>query len=112
MRIAPRTLRTMRTTVIKMPMTNTSTGHVVSEPPWPRSTIVPAPGVTKPASTKPMKAMNRPMPTLMAVLSHFGTALNTARRKPVRTSSRMMTPSMTTIPIASCHDQPAAVAIE
>lgn len=50
-----------------------------------------------------MKAMNRPMPTLMAVFSHVGTALNTACRNPVSTRTVMMMPSRTTMPIASCQ---------
>ena len=33
---------------------------------------------TKPASTKPMNAMNRPMPTLIATLSGAGIAWKTA----------------------------------
>ena len=43
---------------------------------------------TKPASTKPMNAMNRPMPTPIAVLSASGMASNTAVRKPVSTRTR------------------------
>ncbi len=50
-----------------------------------------------------MMVMNRPMPTLMATFNCRGTALNTASRKPVSTSSRMMRPSSTTRPIASAH---------
>ena len=57
--------------------------------------------VTKPASTKPMKAMNRPMPTVIAVFSWIGTALKIIRRRPVAASSTMMRPLMTTRPIAS-----------
>ena len=52
---------------------------------------------TKPASTKPIRAMNRPMPTEIAILSWAGTAWKTASRKPVSTSTRMIRPSM--------HDQ-------
>ena len=58
---------------------------------------------TKPASTNPMSAMNRPMPTEIATLSWVGMAWNTAVRKPVSTSTRMITPSMTTRPIASAQ---------
>ena len=47
-----------------------------------------------------MKAMNRPMPTEMPVRSDRGTALKTARRKPVNTRIVMMMPSQTTRPIA------------
>ena len=58
---------------------------------------------TKPASTRPMNVMNRPMPTAIAVLSWRGTASKTSLRKPVNTSTRMMRPSSTTRPIASAH---------
>ena len=47
--------------------------------------------------------MNRPMPTLIAVLSCSGIALKTALRKPVSTSSVMIRPSSTTSPIASAQ---------
>jgi hypothetical protein len=47
--------------------------------------------------------MNRPMPTEMAVFSCVGTALNTAVRNPVSTSTRMISPSRTTSPIASAQ---------
>ena len=47
--------------------------------------------------------MNRPMPTEIAVFSWPGIAWNTACRKPVSTSTRMITPSMTTRPIASAQ---------
>ncbi len=57
--------------------------------------------VTKPALTKPMKAMNRPMPTVMAIFSCTGTASKIRRRRPVAASSTMMRPLMTTRPIAS-----------
>ena len=53
--------------------------------------------------------MNRPMPTLMAVLSWLGTAWKTAARKPVSTSTRMISPSSTIRPIASAHDIPEAI---
>jgi hypothetical protein len=45
--------------------------------------------------------MKRPMPTLIAVFSDVGTALNTAVRKPVSTRTRMMRPSRKTNVIAS-----------
>jgi len=58
---------------------------------------------TNPLSTKPMKAMNRPIPTVIAVFSCCGTALKIKRRRPVAASSTMMSPLMTTRPIASCQ---------
>ena len=50
-----------------------------------------------------MSAMNRPMPTLIAVFSCAGMARKTASRKPVSTSNRMRMPSSTTSPMASAH---------
>ncbi len=47
--------------------------------------------------------MNRPMPTLIAVLSWIGMALNTAVRRPTSTSSAMTRPSRTTSPMASAQ---------
>ena len=58
---------------------------------------------TKPASTKPMKAMNRPIPTEIATFSCDGTAWKTAFRKPVSTSTRMTRPSITISPIAAAQ---------
>ena len=43
------------------------------------------------------------MPTEIATLSAGGTARKTASRKPVSTSTRMITPSITTSPIASAQ---------
>ncbi len=43
------------------------------------------------------------MPTEIAVLSDAGTAWKTAVRKPVSTSTRMISPSITTRPIASAQ---------
>ena len=42
-------------------------------------------GARSPASTKPMSAMNRPMPTQIAIFSCAGTAWKTAFRNPVST---------------------------
>jgi hypothetical protein len=58
-----------------------------------------------------MIVMNRPMPTLIATLSCPGTALKTALRNPVRTRSRMISPSMTTRPIACAQVMPGSLAI-
>ena len=66
-------------------------------------TLPSSPGmrVTKPASMKPMKAMNRPIPTLIACFSEDGMACMTASRSPVTTRTQMRMPSSTTSPIAS-----------
>ena len=54
-----------------------------------------------PASTSPMKRMNRPIPAVIASLSCIGTASKTSLRSPVAARSTMMSPLMTTRPIAS-----------
>ena len=107
-RIAPLTCRTYSTTIRSRPSTKTSTGQPCeraadAEPD--RDRVPAASGLrrTKPASTRPISAMNRPMPTLIAILSCAGTAWNTAVRKPVSTSTRMTSPSSTTRPIASAQ---------
>ena len=58
---------------------------------------------TKPESTKPMNAMNRPMPTVMAAFSSLGTARKMAVRAPVTPKSTIRMPLMTTRPMASGH---------
>ena len=105
-RIAPLTLRTTRMPVSSRPTTNTAVGQEAIEPlmPRPTGTVVCASSGsrrTNPASTRPIRQMNTPMPTAIADFSDAGTARNTAVRNPVSTSATMMTPSMTTRPIAS-----------
>jgi hypothetical protein len=82
-RIAPRVRRATSTAVSSSPTTKTTVGQPCSCPAGPScsGTVVPAASGmrrTKPASTRPMSAMNSPMPTLMAVLSCIGMALKTA----------------------------------
>ena len=100
---APLTWRTMRTMVTTKPRTKTRIGHPFSDPPTPNWTGVPSPGRTKPALTKPIRARNKPTPTPIALFSEAGTALKTAFRNPEKTSSSMMTPSITTRPITSAQ---------
>ena len=107
-RIAPLTLRTHRAITSTSPITNTTTGQPWRLPPspsWTGTVDLAASGIrrTKPASTKPISAMNRPMPTEMAIFSWAGTAWKTACRKPVSTSTRISTPSITTRPMASAQ---------
>ena len=114
-RMAPGTLRTHRAINSNIPKAKTRTGQPVSTPVAPSCTgtgVLAASGMraTKPASTKPINAMKRPIPTEMAVFSDVGTAWKTAVRKPVSTSTRMITPSITTSPIASAHDIWLAIA--
>ncbi len=96
------------------PNANTSTGQPSRKPfapSWTGTVVLAASGMrrTNPASTSPMSAMNRPIPTLIATFSWAGTAWNTALRKPVSTSTRMTRPSRTTRPIASAQDMPEAI---
>ncbi|GAB3710284.1 hypothetical protein GCM10027598_15700 [Amycolatopsis oliviviridis] len=105
-RIAPLTRFATRMPVTSRPTTNTSVGHDAIEPsmPSPTGTVVFASSGTRrtnPASTRPIRQMNRPIPTAMADLSGAGTALNTAVRIPAKTSRTMTRPSITTRPIAS-----------
>ena len=101
-------MRTYSAITRSRPSTKTSTGQPSSWPPIAELDRHGGPATsgmrrTKPASTKPISAMNRPMPTEIAVLSCAGTAWKTAVRKPVSTSTRMIRPSSTTRPIASAQ---------
>lgn len=105
-RIAPLTLRASRPMVSSTPRQKTRTGHPESRPVPPNctGTVVWAMSgirVTNPASTKPMKAMKRPMPTLIACFIDWGIACMTASRSPVTTSTQISRPSRTIRPIAS-----------
>ncbi len=62
--------------------------------------------ITSPEVKKPMNAMKRPMPTLIARLSPIGTASMSASRKRVSTSTVMMAPSRNTTVIACGHVRP------
>ena len=104
-RIAPLTLRTISAMMRSVPKTNTTVGQPTRLPFTPRPTGTGPAAVrrTKPASTNPIRAMNRPIPTEIAILICAGTALNTATRNPVSTSTKMIRPSRTTRPIAAAH---------
>ena len=108
MRMAPLTRRTIRMIVSARAKTKTRIGQPSRRPltPSPTGTVVPAASGTrrtKPESTSPMRTRNRPIPAAMAVFSPAGTAWNTAVRSPVSTRSVMITPSMTTSPMASAQ---------
>src|SRR6266496_3944340 len=103
-RIAPLILRAYSTPMSSRPTTNTNVSHPLRWPSMPMSTGVPAPRRTKPASTRPISAMNRPIPAAIALLSSAGMARNTATRNPVSTRNVMTAPSSTTRPIAADHD--------
>ena len=86
------------------PTMNTRVGTEVMEPLSPSWTGGPAVVArTKPESTNPMKAMNRPMPTVMAAFSSLGTARKMAVRAPVTPKRTIRMPLMTTRPMASAQ---------
>ena len=110
--IAPLTLRTKRTIIKIRPNPKTMIGHPTSFPSSPRVTGTgPVPGVlrTNPASTSPINAMKRPIPTEIAILSCCGTARKTAVRNPVSTRTVMIIPSRTINPIASAQVELCAI---
>ena len=96
----PRTFRTTSTLMSSRPKTKTRIGQPASWPPTPKL-ISGMPGRMMPASASPMIVRKKPMPTAMAVFSCGGMASNTARRKPVSTSTVMSRPSRTTRPMIS-----------
>ena len=85
------------------PKTKTSIGQPASWPSTPKL-ISGMPGRMMPASARPMIVRKKPMPTAIAVFSCGGMASNTARRKPVSTSTVMSRPSSTTRPMISGQD--------
>ncbi len=72
-------------------------------PSWSGTVVWAASGMrlTKPESTRPTRAMKRPMPIAMALRRPSGTAFMTRSRRPLATSSMIAKPASTTMPIAS-----------
>ena len=97
---APLTRRTTSTLVSSRPTTKTRIGHPASWPPTPKL-ISGMPGRMMPASASPMIVRKNPIPTAIAVFSCGGMASNTARRKPVSTSTVISRPSSTIRPMIS-----------
>ena len=103
---APSTRRATRAAATSKPTANTrirsearsAASETIGDPPSGCTTI--------PAFTKPMKAMNRPIPIAIARFRSSGIARNTASRKPVSTRTEIASPSITITPIASGHDIP------
>ena len=60
----------------------------------------------RPPLTKPMKRMNRPMPTPIDRLRASGTAVMIASRRPRTTRMVMRTPSITITPMAPATVRP------
>ena len=108
----PRTLRAARMPQVTRPTTKTTPDQLTMEPPTPKLTgtvvfMSSVLRVTKPESTTPTKAMNRPIPTVIADFRDAGMALKTASRKPETARITMMMPSMTTSPMASGQVSPS-----
>ena len=111
-RIEPLIFLIIKMIVRNRPNANTTIGQPTSVPPSPSSRgtaeglelLLPQTifGVrrTNPESTRPIRAINKPIPTEIATLSAVGMALKTAILNPVRTRTRMRIPSMRTRPIA------------
>ena len=104
-RIAAFTFLTVNAIVRNNPKAKTTTGQPTRFPLSPKVTGTgPVPVLrTKPASTKPISAMNRPIPTEIAIFNWVGTARKTAVLNPVKTKIRMINPSSTTKPMASAQ---------
>ena len=101
-RMDPLTLRISRMTMRRSPNS-------------PRRTVlfmVPSPTRTasfltmSPRPCMPIKAMNKPMPTEVAILREGGMALTIFSRIPRNVRIRKMTPETKTTPSASCHATP------
>ncbi len=93
--------------VTTKPMAKMSSGH--DRKLWTIVTGTPGgPGMTTPAFTKPISAMNRPIPMPMDRLRSIGIAFRTASRNPVSTRAVMTRPSVTITPIAWGQVSPLA----
>ena len=87
------------------PRAKITIGQPTRVPPSPRVTGTgPVPvRRTNPASTSPIRAMNSPIPTEIAIFNWAGTALNTAVLNPVKTRIVIIIPSRTINPMASAQ---------
>ena len=81
------------------PMKQTiASGEVIS----PKSRGIPSPGTTILAPLKPMKAINRPIPTEMACFTLFGIPFTIASRTLVNVNKMKIRPSINTAVKANC----------
>ena len=104
--MAPFTLWAM-STAVRMSPKQVSRGSGFSM--CPRVTKVALSATTIPAFFMPMKAMNMPMPTTMALLSARGTASMSICRIFVTVSRKKTTPDMKTAPRATVQCRPTVV---
>ena len=88
--MSPFTLSAMNAKIATRPIRVTQTAGLLKSPSW---TSVAGLAVTMPPSTRPMKVMNKPMPTPIARFRLIGMAFMMASRSPVSTSRRMTMPS-------------------
>ena len=102
---ALRVRRAISHAVNRKPITNTEIGSPRSGP-RPTGNGPVAGLITRPEVKNPMKAMKRPIPTLIARLSPIGTASMSAWRKRVSTSTVMTAPSRKMTVIAWGHESP------
>ena len=101
--IAARTDMACNEAMTSKPKMESAVGAAVS---LPSPTTVPWLGTTMPASRRPMKAMNMPIPPPTAANSERGSALMIKRRTPARVSNMKATPEMKTQPNAVCQGRP------
>ncbi len=99
-RMAPGRLRAWSMKISSRVPAKSRTGQPASSPAGPRVSGVASPGWTKPPLTRPMMAMNRPMPMVMPCLRASGIAFMIISRSPVTTSSMITTPYITHMPMA------------
>ncbi len=102
--MAPGTRRAMSTAVSRMPPKHSRTAGV---PKSPCVTKVAGLETTMPPFFRPMKAMKRPMPQVMASFSWCGMAAMIFSRTPVTERLRKMQPFTNTRPRADCHETPS-----
>jgi hypothetical protein len=102
--MAPGTRRATSTAASRMPPKQSSTP---GEPKSPCVTKVAGLATTMPPFFRPMKAMKRPMPQVMANFSWWGMAAMIFSRTPVTERPRKMTPLTNTRPRADCHETPS-----
>ena len=101
-RIAPLTLNTSRIPVIARPISASSGAPEVICPRSRRLLLA----VTIPALSRPIRAINSPIPTLIALFNGAGIALIILSRNGDSVIIRKITPLINTIARAFCHEYP------
>ena len=96
----PVTLRTSRAAVSRMPKIASSTAGSCR---FPKVMNVDSDEATIPAPFRPTKAINNPIPGLMARRNTSGIALTICLRRPVTVSRMKINPSINTAVSANCQ---------